>query len=142
MVLRTVGIRPVAWVTATALGAVVGYALSLIGGAGSNGGGVGVEPPLALLIVLGAAMGLAMGALMGVAQWLGARRKLTPVRWIAANAIGWAPAMSIIMFAATSVQPGWSLGAIALIGAGAGAAAGLLVGAVTSLTLPNLAMNE
>lgn len=139
-VLRAAGIRPAVWVGATVLGAVIGYALSLIGGAGSTGGDAGAEPPLALLLGLGAAMGVAMGALMGVAQWLGARRKLRPLGWIAANAVGWAPAMSIIMFAAASVQPGWSLGAIALAGAGAGAAAGLLLGAVTSLALPKPAL--
>lgn len=136
-VLRRVRVRPLAWIGVTIVGAVVGYGFSLLGGAGrAAGNNVSVEPPLELIVALAAAMGVAMGALMGLSQWLSARGKISPLRWITMNAVGWAPAMIIIMLAATSVERSWSLGAIAVLGAGAGGAAGLFVGAMTSLALP------
>lgn len=134
LVLRRLGVRPWRWIVATVLGAVTGYGLSLLGGAGSND--VGAEPSLVLLAGLGALMGLAMGALLGAAQAIGVRGKVHMLGWITANAIGWAPAMCIIMIAATSAERAWSLVGVALLGAGAGAVAGLLVGAATSFALP------
>ena len=137
VVLRRTGVRPFAWLSFTMLAAVLGYGLSLVSGAGQAAeGGVNTEPPLGLMIGLAAAMGLVMGSLMGLSQWISARHRIAPLRWIVANAAGWTPAMMAIMLAATLAQRGWSLAGVALLGAGAGAVAGLLVGAVTSLALP------
>jgi hypothetical protein len=134
LILRALGVRPGIWIALTVLAAAAGYGLSLIGGAGSAG--EGSEPALLVLIALGAAMGIVMGALMGAIQWAGARGKLAFLPWIGANALGWAPAMAVIMIAATSVPGSWPLYCIALSGAAAGAIAGLLVGAATMLALP------
>jgi hypothetical protein len=135
LVLRRFGVRFGGWLIATVLSAAIGYGLSLVAGAGGAGDSA-AEPGLALLIALGAAMGVAMGALIGAAQWLAAQRALSFARWTNANAIGWAPAMAIIMIAATSVSSDWALPHIALAGALAGAAAGLAVGLATSAALP------
>jgi hypothetical protein len=134
LILRGLGVRPLVWIALTVLAAAAGYGLSLLGGAG--GAGQGSEPALAVLVGLGAAMGVVMGALMGAIQWVGARGKLVFLRWIGSNALGWAPAMAVIMIAATSVQGSWPLYCITLAGGGAGAIAGLLVGAATMLALP------
>jgi hypothetical protein len=134
VILRQIGIRPLTWIALTVLAAAGGYGLSLVGGAGEAG--EGPEPNLAMLLGLGGAMGAVMGVVMGAAQLAGAAGRLAPLRWIGANALGWAPAMAIIMVAATSVQGSWPLYGIALAGAGAGAMAGLLVGAATLLALP------
>lgn len=134
--LKRSGIRQASWIAATVFGAVLGYGLSILGGAGSSDATADAAPPLLLLVGLGALMGLAMGALMGAAQAISTRGKVSPFRWVAANAIGWAPAMSVIMLAATSAERVWPLGVVALLGAGAGAVAGLLVGVATSFALP------
>jgi hypothetical protein len=120
------------------LGALAGYGLSLIGGAGGGSdGGAQFEPSVAMIIAMGAAMGLAMGGLMGAVQWLAARQTLSFKNWVMLNMAGWAPAMAVIMFAATSVKQEFPLGLIALIGAASGGIAGLMLGAVTSRTLPS-----
>ena len=136
--LRKAAFSPLAWIALTVLAAATGYGLSLVGGAGTASSASAEEPSLPLLLILGAAMGLAMGALLGLPQWVGARKQIAPIPWIAANALGWAPAMAVIMLAATSVEREWPLGMVALVGAGAGAAAGLFVGAATSFALPRL----
>jgi len=117
------------------VGALLGYGLSLLGGAGGQGD-TGTEPPMALILVLGAAMGLGMGALMGALQWIAGRNALSFGRWILSNMCGWAVAMAVIMFAAGSVQGTWPLGLIAVAGAVSGAIAGMALGAVTGLALP------
>lgn len=139
LVLRTFGVRLSLWVPFTMLGALAGYALSLLGGAGADGAAGGDEPSAAVLLGLGAAMGVAMGMLMGVVQWAAARDTIALFPWVGANAVGWAPAMATIMLAATSVDRAWPLFVIALIGAAAGAVAGLFVGAATSFALPGRA---
>jgi hypothetical protein len=135
MILRGLGVRPWRWTALTVLGALAGYALSLLGGAGAQGAGDAGEPSAALLLGLGAAMGVLMGMLLGIVQWSGARQTIALLPWVGANAVGWAPAMAVIMVAATSVDRSWPLLIIALVGAAAGAIAGLFVGAATSLAL-------
>lgn len=136
LVLRRLGVHPAPWIVATVLAAVAGYGLSILGGAGSNDAAADAEPPMFVLAGLGVLMGLAMGALMGAAQTISARGKVPLFRWIAANAFGWALAMPVIMLAATSAERVWRLGGVALLGAGAGAVAGLLVAIATSFALP------
>jgi len=107
LILRGLGVRPGVWIALTMLAAAVGYGLSLLVGAG--GAGEGSEPALGVLLGLGAMMGAGMCALMGATQRIGARRKLAFLPWIGANALGWAPAMAIIMIAARSVPRSWPL---------------------------------
>jgi hypothetical protein len=135
LVLRRSDIAAAPWTGATLIAAMIGYGLSLLGGAGDGGESV-QEPALWLLMALGAGMGVFMGAVMGAVQWLAARRTLSLARWTVANAVGWAPAMALIMIAATSVSGDWPLWTIALVSAAAGCGAGLCVGAVTSAALP------
>lgn len=136
LVLTRADVRPAPWIAATVLAAVEGYGLSILGGAGSNDAAADAEPPMFVLAGLGVLMGLAMGALMGAAQAIIARGKVPLLHWIAANAFGWALTMPVIMLAATSAERVWPLGGVALLGAGAGAAAGLLVAITTSFALP------
>jgi hypothetical protein len=133
-ILRTLGVRPGIWIALTVLAAAAGYGLSLVGGAGGAAGAS--APPLGVLLGFGAVLGAVMGVLMGAIQWVGARGKLKVFNWIGANALGWAPAMTAIMLAATSAPGSWPLYCIALTGAGIGAIAGILVGAATMLALP------
>jgi len=134
IVLSRFGVRPLRWIGATMLGAVIGYALSLAGGAGGEGGSAlqASEPAMWLMALLGAGLGVAMGSLLGAVQWLVARRAIGLRAWVIANAIGWAPAMAIVMLAAGMPERTWSLPLIAGVGAIAGALAGLSVSAATA----------
>lgn len=136
-VLRRMGVRPIRWVAVTVLAALLGYALSLAGGAGGPEAAASdaAEPPLWLIIPLGAGLGLAMGLMMGAIQWFAARGVFGFWQWTIANGIAWAPAMAIIMLAATQADAGWPLALIALLGALAGACAGLCIGAITGVVV-------
>lgn len=134
--LRRLGINPARWILLTTVGALVGYGLSILGGAG--GGGVGeaaYEPPIWMIASLGAALGVVMGVLMGVIQSSALGNAAHTRTWVAANAIGWAPAMAVIMLAASIAGAGWSLEQVAALGAASGAIAGMFVGAATLFAL-------
>ncbi len=135
LVLRKIGVRSSHWIVLTVAGAVAGYALSLIGGAGQQSSSAS-EPSAMLLILLGAGLGVVMGLLMGAVQWIAARGKIAATAWIGMNALGWAPAMAIILLAASAAERAWSMTVIILVGAAAGSAAGIAVGAVTAFALP------
>lgn len=135
MQLRTLEISPSRWIGLTITGALAGYGLSLLGGAGQGGNG-GAEPGLVLVMLAGAGLGLAMGALMGALQWLAAREVMAAKRWILANMAGWAVAMAIILAAASSVSADWPLGWIALAGLISGGLAGAGLGLITAMALP------
>lgn len=137
-VLRRLGVDPFSWIVLTVAGAVTGYGLSIIGGAGSGEESPGAaEPALWLMALLGAGLGVVMGLLMGGLQGLAFRGIVTIRRWALANAVGWAPAMAVIIIAAGLPGYAWPLPAVALLGTASGAIAGLCVGAVTALALRN-----
>ncbi len=88
-------------------------------------------PPL-LVVLLGAAgMGLLMGGLLGAAQaWTLRRAAPRPVAWVWANLAAWPGAM-VLIFLGTSLAGGdWPAYAVVLLGAGTGAAAGAALGLV------------
>jgi len=141
LVLRRANVRPLPWVAWTTAGAVAGYALSLLGGAGEGPASVS-EPVFLLPVLLGAGLGAVMGALMGLVQWLAARQTIAALTWIGLNALGWAPAMAIILLAASGAERTWPLHVIAVVGAVAGVSAGAMVGDVTSFGVPRSARTE
>lgn len=137
LVLARAGVCVSCWTLATALAALLGYGLSLMGGAGlDTGAAEAPAPPLALMLAGAAAIGAVMGGLMGAAQWNAARRLFTLRRWVVANVAGWAAAMPCIFAGASLVGEDWPLWQIAASGALSGAAAGVLLGFVTSPALP------
>lgn len=121
------------WTGLTILGAVAGYALSLPVAAGADPGAA--DPPFWLILLAGAGLGLGMGVLMGLVQSPALPSDLPRRRWVIANALGWIPAMSVIIAGAASVPADWPLGLIALTGAVSGALAGAAVALVTGLAL-------
>lgn len=126
-VLVTVAVAGIGWAAASAPSVL----------AGDDGGG----QPSWLLIALGAAgLGVAMGGVLGAAQALVLRGHVThPGRWVAANALAWAPAMSVIFLGATAPGAGWSVPAVVGLGTLTGAAAGAALGLVSGWFLPSLA---
>jgi hypothetical protein len=133
--LRRLRVNPALWIGLTVAGAIVGYGLSLLGGAGAEDTGSAYDPPLWMMAVLGAGAGLGMGVAMGVIQMPALRGRLSVKGWIAANAIGWMPAMAVIMAAAGLAERSWSLMQVAFAGGLSGAVAGLCIGAATGVIL-------
>lgn len=134
--LRRLRVNPVFWVSLTVAGAVAGYGLSLLGGAGSGtDAATAAEPPVWLMALLGAGTGLGMGVAMGLIQSLALSWQLPRRKWILANAVGWMPAMAAIMIGAGLATQAWSLLHIAAAGAASGAVAGLCVGIATGVVV-------
>ncbi len=128
-ILVTVAVAGLGWAAASAPAAFAGDARP--GEAGS--------PPLALVLALATVLGAGMGALLGAAQALVLRGRVRhPRRWIAANALGWAPAMAVIFAGATSPAADWAPAAAVMLGTGTGIAAGAVLGLVTGWFLPSL----
>lgn len=97
----------------------------------------GAAPPL-LVVLLGAAgIGLVLGPVLGGAQALALRGAArAPLRWVLANTLAWPPVMIVIFFGATTPSASWSVPSVVLLGALTGAAAGTLLGLVTRPLLP------
>jgi uncharacterized membrane protein YfcA len=135
-VLARAGVRAVRWIGLTVAGAVLGYGLSLLAGAGGGNRGDAPDPPVWLILILGAGLGLATGAVLGALQGLADPGRIDRWRWMLRTALGWAPGMAAILYAASHVGADWSLAGVALAGAAAGAVAGLCVALATAGALP------
>lgn len=99
----------------------------------------GTSPPVSLVLLGAAGLGLGMGALLGAAQAAVLGGVVPhPWRWVAANAAAWPPAMLVIFVGATSAEADWALGWVLLLGLGTGAAAGTVLGLVTGWHLGSL----
>jgi hypothetical protein len=126
------------WVTATAMGAFVAWALGMLPStimqatAGSAGGGAAVpEPSFGLQMALAAGMGLLLGPILGGFQWPVLRHHVPRAgRWLVANALAWAAGMPIIFIAAGSAPQDVTVGGLVMLVGGALLAAGAVVGAV------------
>lgn len=141
--LRNAGVRPGAWIVLTIAGAVAGYGLSVLARAGGADTEVPVaEPSFWMIAGFGGLLGLAMGILMGAVQSPALRSPIRVWHWIAANVIGWMPAMAVIMLAASTADAEWSLVQVALLGACAGAIAGAAVGVATLFPLKQVSLSS
>ena len=134
--LRRFGVRFAGWILATTAAAVLGYGLSLLGGAGAAEAPASPEPPLVAVLGLAAAMGAVMGTIMGAVQGVAGRGAIAFGPWVAANAAGWALAMVAIFAGSALASSDMPLAAVTALGAVSGAAAGGLLGLATSLALP------
>jgi hypothetical protein len=136
--LRPLGVRRTAWVVATVLVAGLGSAAASAP-ATVSGDDSGGTPPLGVVLLGAAALGLAMGAVLGAAQAVVLRHHVRhPWRWSAANACGWAVAMPVIFLGATTAGSAWPWPVVVGYGALTGALAGAALGAVTGAWLPSL----
>ncbi len=103
---------------------------------GSQGG---TEPPAALMLGAAVGLGLVMGAVLGGAQAVVLRGQVPrPWRWVTANVAAWAVGMPVVFVGAMAPGSGWSLAAVAGVGALTGLVAGSAVGLVTGAFLPSL----
>ena len=135
-----------AWLGVTVAAAVIGWGAGMSGpvlagaGDGSASGSAAAasaasaEPPLAVILLMSAGVGVAAGLFFGGAQWLVLRRHVAREqarRWVVINAAAWAPAMAAIFAGASIPSAQWSLQAIVASGAAGGLVGGTLLGVVT-----------
>ncbi|MCM4084661.1 hypothetical protein [Paractinoplanes hotanensis] len=115
------------WVAATAVGAVLAYAIGMLPSALA---GHWADLPAAVVIIAGLILGSALLASIGTAQWLVLRTVLPrSASWIATTAGAWLAGLGVFLGFATPLwQPGQSITSVVVIGA----AGGLLMAAVTS----------
>jgi hypothetical protein len=105
-----------------------------------SGGETEAPPPLLLITLGGAGLGLVMGALMGGVQALALKHVVArPGVWVAANAAAWTPAMALMMLGASSPSEMWALPTILAWAALTGVLAGGALGLVLSRFVPALA---
>lgn len=94
------------------------------------------EPTLGMTLLYASILGLFLGALFGYFQWLVFREHaLHTKKWIVANALGWAVAMTIIFHFATLPTSNTPTLMVLLYGLIGGVLAGLSVGAITGFFL-------
>ena len=125
-----------AWVGATALVAVLGWAAgrSVPLFVAGDGGAAATEPPAAAILAFAAALGAGAGALFGLAQgWVLRGHARRWPAWIAANAIGWALGLPLTYLAGSLETQSAVL--VGLAGGAAGLAMGLLVALATGVAL-------
>jgi hypothetical protein len=126
------------WVLVTVAVAGLGWA-GASAPAVLRGGDDGSGPPLALVLSGSAALGVVMGTALGAAQALVLRGLVPrPWRWVGANALAWAPAMTVIFLGASTPSSDWPVAAVVGLGAVTGAAAGAVLGLVTGRFLPSV----
>jgi hypothetical protein len=135
VVLRRVvaGMNRSSWVLATALGAMLAYAMGMLPSA---------LFPLALpaMVVIGAVAGSVLLGSIGMAQWLVLRRyRPRSASWIAVTACAWLLGLVVFFAIATPLwQPGQSVVLVAAIGLVAGLAMAVTVAAVTGWAVVRL----
>lgn len=137
--LRSVlGPRVRAWGVTTIAVAGLGWAAASAPQAlGGDSGGA--PPPVGLVLVGAAGLGLVMGAVLGSAQALTLRGRVGhPWRWVSVSAAAWVPAMVVIFAGATAPSSTWRGYETVPLGTVTGLAAGALLGLVCGALLPTL----
>jgi hypothetical protein len=135
-----------AWVGVTVLVAAAGWLLGAapsvvvsVLGESTNSGAQADEPSAIIMPMMGLGAGLVMGSVFGVAQSLVLRRYVQNAHlWIAANALGWGLAMSVMFLGASAPDAYWSTTSILATAALTGVLSGMCVGGVTGAFLPGL----
>lgn len=137
-----------AWWLGTLGGALVAYVLgylpsTLMSLGEPAGATTSAEPPLSIMLLLAAGLGLVAGAVLSFAQWL-VLRKATPraAWWIPANMLAWLLGMPILFWAIDAAQKGQPFWQSLLLLAGSLLLSGLIVGAIHGAVLVRLVQPE
>jgi hypothetical protein len=129
------------WVTVTTAVAGLSWAAGSVPAAlqSDDGAATAGTPPLGLILLAAAAIGLGTGALLGAAQALVVRGHVRhPWRWCAASTAAWPLPMAVIFAGAGTAGAGWPAWQVLLLAAATGAGAGGLLGLVLGRLAPTL----
>lgn len=129
---------PVArWMLLTIALAVAGWAAGSaipIFGTFDGTGDASFDPSIGEMAVFSGLLGAGLGAAFGAVQMRALRTAAqNSIWWVAVNAAGWALALPIIYFAASTGAPQQAVATVAAKGVAAGLVAGLVLGATTGL---------
>jgi hypothetical protein len=131
------GFRRGAFLGATVAVAGLGWAAASAPGVLASDDG-GAAPPLPLVLLGAAGLGVVMGGALGAAQSLALPGRAPRRTWVVANAAAWPPTMAVIFLGATTPGAEWPLGAVLALGLATGVAAGTVLGLVSGAFLPRL----
>jgi len=134
------------WWSATFVGALIAYVLGYLpstlidlGEAASQAQPTAVEPPLWLVLLLAAGLGVVGGAMLSFAQYLVLRKTVKGAGiWIPANMLAWLFGMPVIFWGIDAATKGQPIFQSVLLMAVVLLAAGAVVGAVHGIFLVNL----
>jgi hypothetical protein len=128
------------WVAVTTAVAGLSWAAGSVPAAlQPDDGATAGTPPLGLILLAAAAIGLGTGALLGAAQALVLRGHVRhPWRWCAASTIAWPLPMAVIFAGAGAAGATWPVWQVLLLAAVTGAGAGALLGLVLGRLAPTL----
>lgn len=121
------------WVGATAVGAVVAYALGFLPSATAD---VWTTWPFGLQLIAGIPLAVTLLLTIGVAQWIVLRHcMLHAWWWIVGSALGWLAGLGVFFAVAPPLwQEGQTIGVLVLIGLIAGALMAAAMALVTGVT--------
>jgi hypothetical protein len=121
-------VRRRAWIVATAVAALLAYAIGLVP---STVAGSTSSWPLPVVVVGTVLLGTGLLGSIGTAQWLVLRRHVAGAhRWVGTTALAWLVGLGVFLgFAMPLWQPGQPVSLIIVIGIGGG----LLMAATTAL---------
>ncbi|MBZ5737474.1 hypothetical protein [Nocardioides mangrovi] len=103
------------------------------------GGGEAEQPPMLLVVLGAAALGLVLGPVLGAAQATALRGVVRhPRRWTVANAAAWPVVMAVIFVGATAPDASWPTWTVLATGTATGVVAGGVLGGLTAPFLPSL----
>lgn len=139
-----------AWWLGTLVGALAAYILGFLpstimglmeGSAQAQGQAAAMqEPPMGIVLLLAAGMGLVAGAMLSFAQWLVLRKTVRGAGvWIPANMLAWMAGMPLVFWGIDAAQKGQPLFQSILIIVGVLLAMGAVVGAVHGWFLVRIA---
>ncbi len=129
----------VRYLVATVLVAGLGWAAASAPAALGGSGADDSQPPLPLVLLGAAGLGLVMGPVLGAAQAAALRGAVAhPWRWVLANTAAWPVAMVVIFLGATAPEASWPVWSVLVLGTVTGGVAGGLLGVVSGWFLPSL----
>jgi len=129
------------WTNVTILVAMIGWFIGTVSSlfladVAEIPGSAITEPTIPMTLIYASILGLFLGVLFGYFQWLVFRQyALHTKKWIVANALGWAVAMTIIFYFATLPTAHTPISMVLLYGLLGGVLAGLSVGGITGFFL-------
>lgn len=127
---RFPGVSRLGWILTTLLVAGLGWSIASAG-AMANGSD-GSTPPVGLILIAAAGLGVAMGAVMGAVQAFVLRGHVRhPWRWVGISAAAWTPAMTVIFVGATLPDESWKSEEVVGLGLLTGLVAGATLGLVS-----------
>ena len=119
------------YVALTVAIAGVGWSAVSLPASLSGASATGTQPPVIVVVLGGAGLGLAMGCVLGAVQAVALRGGAArPWTWVSANALAWVPARAVISLGATTTEAAWSWWQVLLVGGLTGTAAGACLGVV------------